>query len=295
MAQTDLAQVTDQIQKFWSPLFMKELREQHLLGALVNKEYDGEIKKGGDTVKVSQINAPVGQLKTIGTDADSFDSQLLTTTQVEVKADKRAVASFQFTDLVDLQSQIGEEQSEIRDSLLFSAMQQMNNHLYSLVAPSTSAPDHVLSGVSDFNASQLSSVRLLAAKAKWMKQKGWWLLLEPQYYSDLLNAQTLTSSDYVGDDRPVVGGQIVNQRFGFNILEDNSEGILQLSPASAGADCGLAFHPDFLHLVMQSEPTFKVSDLHSQQKFGYVISVDLIFGAKLGISGNVKHIQIYNT
>jgi hypothetical protein len=45
--------------------------------------------------------------------------------------------------------------------------------------------------------------------------------------------------------------------------------------------------------VMQTEPTFKISDLHSQKKRGYLISVDLVFGAGLGVEGSVKH--IYNT
>lgn len=282
MAVSDVAQVTDQIQKFWAPMFMKELRESLLLGGLVNKDYSGDLKQLGDSVKISQINAPVGQLKTVGTDADSFDSQLLSTTQVTVTADKRAVAAFEFTDLVDLQSQIGAEQSEIRDSLNFAVAQQVNDYLYSLVNPSTSAPDHLLTGVATFDAAQLLVVRKLAAQAKWMKEKGWWLMLDPVYYNDILNATTLTSSDYVGADQPVIGGQVAKQRFGFNILEDNS----------LSANYGLAFHPDFLHLVMQTQPTFKISDMHAQKKFGYVMSVDMVFGAKLGISGNVKHIKI---
>jgi hypothetical protein len=282
MAVSDLAQVNEQIQKFWAPMFMKELRESLLLGGLVNKDYSGQIKNQGDTVKISQINAPVGQLKTVGTDADSFDSQLLSTTQVSISADKRAVAAFEFTDLIDLQSQIGAEQSAIRDSLNFAVAQQINDYLYSLVNPSTSAPDHLLSGVATFDAAQLLVVRKLAAQAKWMKEGGWWLMLDPVYMNDLLNAQTMTSKDYIEGQSPVVAGQIANQRFGFNILEDNS----------LGANYGLAFHPDFMHLVMQTQPTFKISDMHSQKKFSYVMSVDCVFGAKLGIAGNVKHIKI---
>ncbi len=70
MAVTDLASVANQIQKFWSPMFMKELRASLLLGALVNKDYDGEIKKMGDRVRVSQINAPAGQLLTVAADGE---------------------------------------------------------------------------------------------------------------------------------------------------------------------------------------------------------------------------------
>lgn len=100
-----------------------------------------------------------------------------------------------------------------------------------------------------------------------------------------MNAQTLTSSDYGASDAPVIGGRIGLKRFGFNIFEDNSR----------TGDYGLFFHPDFLHMVQQTEVSIKVSDLHPQQKFGYLMSVDLVFGAKLGISGNTKHIKVYNT
>lgn len=293
--QTDVAQVSNQIQTLWADMFMDELREAHLLAALVNKDYDGAIMREGDTVRVSQVNAPEGQTRTVGVDADAFTSGLLSMSHVDVKADKRFVASFKMTDLVDLQSQLGsaEGKSKIREALMFSMQQQINDYLYSKVAPSTSAPDHLISGTATFDAAALLSIRKLAAKAKW--PAGWWLLIDPTYYNDLLNAQTLTSSDYVGADQPVIGGKIVNQRFGFSIVEDNSRGILQLSPAAAGEKVALAFHPDWLLFVAQTQPQFKLSDMHSQEKFGYVLSVDLVGGATLGINGNVKHVQIYNT
>lgn len=280
MSFTNTATVSQQVQSFWAPMFMKELRESALLPALVSKEYQGEIKQGGDLVYVSQLNAPVGALRTVGTDSDSFVPESMSTSRISVQANKRAVAAFKFEDLVQLQSQLGAQDSEIRSALLYACMKQMNDYLYSLVNPSTSAPDHVLNSVTDMNASQLAAIRLLAAAAKWPKDGQWYGLVDPSYYSDILNATTLTSSDYVSD-QAVVGGQVVNKRFGFNLLEDNS----------LGTDKGLFFHPDFMHLVMQKEPTFKVSDLHANGQFGYQISCDIIFGAALGISGNVKHIS----
>lgn len=292
MAQTSIADVTDQIQKFWGAMFMKQLREMHVLPSLVNKDYQGDLKQYGDTVRVSQINAPAGELRTVGVDADAFDSEELSTSYVDVKADKRAVAAYEFEDLVQIQSQIGAQDSEVRDALMFAIGKQINSYLYSLVSPSAAAPDHIINGVTDFNASQLIGVHKLASQAKWLKTKGWYVLVDPSYKADLLAAQTLTSGDYV-NDAPVIGGQIVTQRFGMNIIEDNSAGLAALS--STGEDVAVAFSPDFMHLVMQSQPTFKISDMHAQKKFGYVMSVDVIFGAKLGIDGAKKHIKVYNT
>lgn len=281
VSQYSAADVQNLIVEAWSDIFMQELREKLLLGALINKDYEGEINKLGDKVNVSQINAPTGQLLTVGTDADSFSTEAVSTSQVEVVANKRAVAAYEFEDTVLLMSQLGNKESELRQSLLYAVSRQINDYLYSLVAPSAS-PDHTVTGVTDFNASQISSLRKLAAQSKWDKSKGWWVLADPSYYSDLLNAATLTSQDYVGGETPIVGGQMVNKRFGFNILEDDSKSV----------DTALAFHPDFMHMVMKTQPTFKVSDMHSQKKFGMVMSVDVIFGAKLGISGDLKHITV---
>lgn len=282
MSLTTLGVVSEQIQKFWAPMFMKELRQSLLLGALVNKEYQGEIKQLGDTVYVSQINAPTGELRTAGTDADSFNTEALSTSRISIQANKRAVAAFEFEDLVQLQSQIGAQDSEIRESLKFAISKQVNDYLKTLVSPSTSSPDHLINSVTDFNAAQLSAARILASQAKWLMQKGWYGLLDPSYYGDILNASTLTSSDYVGGEAPIVGGQIVKQRFGFNLLEDNS----------FSTDRALLFSPDFMHLVMQQEPRFKISDQHANKKFGYIVSCDLVFGAGLGIDGAKKHIVV---
>ena len=285
MSVTTLAEVANQIQKYWSPLFTKQLRESLLLGGLVDKKYQGAIARQGDTVRVSQVNAPNGQLLTVGTDADSFASEAISTSYIDIKADKRAVAAYEFQDLVELQSQISQSNPEVMEALRYALAKQINDYLYSLVSPSTSSPDHSISGISDFNATQLAAVRTLAAQAKWPDMPGWYGLLDPQYYGDMLNATTMVSSDYGASDAPLIGGKVALKRYGFNLIEDNSR----------SADQGLFFHPDFMHMVTQSEVQVKISDLHSQQKFGVVMSIDMIFGAKLGINGNVKHIEVYNS
>ncbi len=283
MAVIDLAAVNDQIQKYWAPVFTKRLRENLLLGGLVNKDYIGSIARGGDTVRVSQIVDVTGQLLTVGTDADSFSPEAITTTYVDIKADKRAVASVEFQDLVELQSQI--DGTKIQDTLMFAMQKQMNDYLYSLVSPSASSPDHVITGVADFNSSQLGACRVLASSAKWSPEGGWYALLSPQYYQDLLNSTTMVSSDFVADS-PVAGGVIGSKRFGFNCFEDNSRAGV------SGGDYGLLFHPDFMHMVQQTSVNVKVSDLHSHKKFGMVMSVDIIFGAKLGNQGGLKHLTV---
>jgi hypothetical protein len=283
MSTTHLSDVENQINETWAPIFAKELREATLLAGLVNKDYQGVISSaGGDTVRVSQINAPTGENRTVGVDADQFTSQKMTTSQVAVTADRRAVASFTVADLVYLQSQIGQKDSEVREALMSSLREVINDYLYSLVSPSTSAPDHTTTGVTDFQSSHLAAVRVLASQAKWDKLKPWYGLLDPQYYGDALDDSVLAHGDYNGGEPTIIQGQIALPRYGFNLLEDNSR----------SADQGLFFHPDFMYLVMQTQPTFKISDLHVVNQFGFKISVDCVYGAKLGIDGNKKHITV---
>lgn len=293
MSATLVQELADQAQEFWSPMFKDELLETNLLASLVNKEFEGDMKAEGDTVYVSQITRPTAERKTVGAGSDTFSSQKLTTDRVAIVADQRVTASFELEDLVMLQTQLGGQDSGMRRALIEAANIELNNYLYSLVAPSASAPDHTVTGVTDLNASQVVSLRQLAGAAKWPKSDPWYILADSHYYACLLNDSTLTSADFGAEDRPVINGNIGLKRYNFNIFEDNSDGLLQLSGSSQ--DAAIAFHPDFMYLVMQREPTFKLSDLHSNKQHGFLLSVDMVFGAVIGLEGAVKHISVIDS
>lgn len=279
---TSLNDVADQIQTEWSSIFMQEFLESHPLPALVNKQYEGDIRKRNDTVRVSQIVAPKDtKLRTVGVDADSFESRKLQTVKVDLKADKRAVESYEFEDLIEVQTMLDSGDPAIRQSMMFSIGKQINDYLYSLVAPSAAAPAHQLTGVANLNSANMLSVRTLASQSKWPGQERW-ILADPQYYSDIVADQSYSETDFAGSDIPGMTGRVGARRYGFNVIEDDSR------PAQEA----LAFHPDWLLLAMQTEPRFKLSDQHSNKRFGVLMSIDLVFGATLGINGDIKHITV---
>ena len=287
MAITLLVSVADQVQKFWAPMFEDELREKTVLPSLVSKKYDGEIKPGGSTVRVSQVNEPTATTAVVGAGHQNFTTSTLTTQYIEIAANRVISAAYELDDLIALQSQLGAQESSIRTAMLKSVEKALNNYLYSLVASTVT-----VSGVTDFNAAQVNNLRKEASQAYW-PEDGRILLLDPSYMSDLLAATQMVSGDFVPDG-PTVGGKVAMQRFGFTVIEDNSFGMNEVSPTNQTEDLGLAFHPDFMHLVMGA-PEFKLSDSHSNGRFAYTLSVRLICGASLGNDGADKHIQIYNT
>lgn len=289
MAETNLNNVTSAIQTFWSTLFMQELRQTNILMSLVNRDYSGDIKKGGDTVTVNQFNAPPGQALTIdGVGGDrTFTPDAVSLSTVNVKADTRFVGSYDIDDSVSLQSLVdpmGEAATEIRSSLVHAVNTRINDYIY---AKAASAAPLV---AATLDAATVASVREYAGKQKWDKRKAWYALLSPEYYADLLQDSTFTNADFGAEDRPVIGGQFAIQRYGFNLLEDNS-----IDADTLGTGTGLFFHPDWFYWVMQQEPRFKVSDKHPTGEFATILSVDLVGGGLLGINGDVKHVEVTPT
>src|SRR4051812_42709961 len=104
MAETNLGAVTSAIQTFWSPLFMQALNQTNILMNLCNRDYDGDIKEGGDTVRVHQINVPIGERLTIDGigGARTFHPEAFSKKNLDVKADQRLVASYDFEDLISI-------------------------------------------------------------------------------------------------------------------------------------------------------------------------------------------------
>ncbi len=278
MAATELTNISSTIQDIWAPLFMDDLYQDNLLINLINRDYSGQLRDVGDNVRVNQIDKMTGQTLTIDQAGAgrTFTPETVTTTGVQVTADRRFVASGDFADLTEVQSMLDPLSSrsmQLRAAMVAAVSEQINSYLYGLLAPTVSSVAATMS------ATVLAGARKYGADEFWERSKGWYGLCGTSYWEDMLLDTTLTSGDFV-DDRPVVGGQKGMRRFGFNLFEDNSAG---------NADRGLFFHPDFLYWVNQYEPRFKISDKHRQGEFAFVVSVDLVGGAKLGHSGADKH------
>lgn len=293
MGKTTVKDLEEQVQKYWSSLLLDELKEDSIIVNLLNKQYENAISKGGDEVYVTQIIRPQGATKTIGVgDYDTYSSEKLTTKRIGIKADKIFEAGFELDSLIDLQTQIQMESSPIRNALKEAIDIQINNYVYSQISCT-----NYQGSVTDFNATQVSAAKKYAGQKKWRKGPDWYLLADSSFHSDLINSQTLVSQDYV-NDMPIIGGQMMNKRMGFGIFEDNSDGLISLIAKLSGTDSedvALAFHRDFMHLVLQTELSFKLSDLHANKQRGYLLTAEIIGGCKQGHDHNDLHKVFFNT
>lgn len=273
---TGKVDVASLIPTTWSPIIYQELRAKVALLNLFARDYEGEIRSIGDTVKVNTIKAPTGEILT--DDKTAFSSEKMEVSSFNIVANKRASAAFKVTSMAMLQSM--QFISEAQEALRYALMLQMENDILSALIPSAAAPDHQIAPAtaSTLVASDVNQLRTLLSIAKVPGQNRY-LALDPAYYGDLLNTNSLMSKDFTGAN-DLDNGQ-VTKALGFNIFEHD---VLP-------ADTGYAFHPSALQLVMQTGVEVKVSDLHGNHEYAALISANIIYGYQLADNKRIAKIS----
>lgn len=256
------------IPELWSPVMYSELRNSLILGSAFNRDYEGVINQMGDKVKVQQILAPTGEILT--DDKATFNPESLTVSNFEVTVNSRAVASFEFTSLAQLQSLQFEQ--EAQTALVYAVQKQIESQILAAMIPSASTPDHQIApaSASDLAAADVASLRTLLSVAK-VPRNNRWLVLDPGYYGDLLNKTTFTSQDFISGSSTISSGEFNSPLYGFRVIEHDL----------LSADTGFAFHPSALTLVIQQGMNIQISNQHVNKKFGYILSADVVFGLSL--------------
>lgn len=104
---------TNFIPKVWSSRLLEHLDKAHVYGALVNRDYEGEIKQYGDTVHINQIGAVTIKDYTRNTDIDAPEA--LSNTDQTLVIDQAKYFNFQIDDI---------DKAQIRPELMDAATQR---------------------------------------------------------------------------------------------------------------------------------------------------------------------------
>ena len=252
----------------WSTLMYQELREKVAFLNLFSRAYEGEIKEVGDTVKVNQILAPDGEVLT--DDTSAFTPEDLTVNNFSIVANRRAVASVEVTDMAKLQSI--DFQMEVMEGLTYSIQKQIEADIIAnMLVPSAATPDHVAAPAvaTDLDVADVAGLRALLSQAKVPFDGNVFLAVDPIYYSKLMVKNQVVSSDF-GSINDLIAGE-VRGLAGFKVFEHNG----------LAATTGFGFHTSAVQMVHQTSVNVKVSDLHVNKKFGFLISADIIYGRTL--------------
>lgn len=282
---TKMADIAEQIQKFWGPLGMSQLYQENPLLSIVNREYEGSLQRQGDTVYVSVIKPLTGFMQTIGTDADTFDTEKIETVRTAIQATKVFSSNVELESLAELQSQLDSNNPRLRETMIRAINNKINAFLYSHVKSSISDGTTGDSGVSTMSKTEFRAARVAAGKNKWPKDGNWFALLDPAFWGDISIDQTLSSIDYVGE-LPITQTMSMRKLLDFATAEDNSLPNTQ----------ALFFHRDWLYAVMQTGMVWNVTDLRSNYKRGVLLTCEIVGGAaKNAYVGDTLHWPVYNS
>lgn len=208
-AATELSVLVPQI---WSQKYYDVLLAELPFNSIISKDYEGEVKNLGDTVKVSTF-PEFDDATELAEDAKA-DASALTVTQQSLTINKRLVKDFIITNKAMLQSLPAMD--KLRDLAVYSINKKLQSLIISLTVPSASAPDHQI-GFS--NGTTLALADILNMKelhdAQDIPLSDRHIVMGAAQLNDIFSIAGFTSSDFLTDGAPVQTGKLPSALLGY--------------------------------------------------------------------------------
>ena len=186
--------VANFIPTIWSARLLAHLDKAHVYAALVNRDYEGEIKNYGDTVKINQIGDVTIKNYTKGKDID--DPEELSGDQNTLTIDQAKYFNFSIDDV---------DAAQVNPKLMDAAMQRS---AYAIVPAKDNAYDYLVDLSTDLTEKNVPTI-------------GRWAVI-PAWYHGLL----LKDSRFVGNgtdyNKALIEGGEIGVAAGFRIWLSNN-------------------------------------------------------------------------
>lgn len=282
MAYNTGSTLTHFIPAVWAAELMVKLRSSLVYAGpgVVNRDYEGEIRGKGSSVKITQLSDP-----TIGdyTEHTEFDVEQLSDTQQELLIDTAKFFAYKVDDIEHVQV--------LNDGGMMS--QAMQNAAYGLAA----AADAYVSGLmksgvaaanqaatADFTATTPASAYeavLLPLKLKLDKANvppmGRWLVASPELESQLLQDDRFVRVDASGSSEGLRNGMI-GRAAGFDILMTNAVPSVAATSTLPGTQTIVAGYSGAFSYAEQIQ---KVETTRIEKGFGDIVKGLHVYGGKL--------------
>lgn len=250
----------------WSQRWFDVLLQELPFNSVVNRDWEGEIKQLGDTVKISQI-PQFDEGVELAEDARN-DAEAVTVTQQSLVINKRVVKDFIVTNKALLQSIPFVE--KLRELAVYSIMKKMQSIIISLIVPSAAAPDHTIAyttGTTLALADMLNAKELLDAQDVPMQDRHF--VVGSAQLNDIFNITGFTSSDFLTSGAPLATGQLPPSLLGFMPHFTTTVG-----------NTSYWFHSSFFTMAAQQDLAIKEYDLGVDGIRASRVNVDVLAGFK---------------
>ena len=179
--------VTGFIPKLWSARLLNALDKSHVFANVVNRDYEGEIKKMGDTVHINTIGAVTIGTYTQNTDFTSGPETLATTDQT-LTIDQAKYFNFQVDD-IDAAQAAGDIMDKAMTRAAYGLADASDKYIAGILAGAADASNLVSSTAVALTSSNVYEnvvkMRTILDKAN-VPTAGRWLVIPPEMYALIL-------------------------------------------------------------------------------------------------------------
>lgn len=270
------------IPEVWSQQLLVNLQKVHIFGqgAIINRDYQGEIRAFGDTVKINAIG-PIS-VGTYTRDTDIDDPEALTDAQAELKIDQAKYFNFQVDDLDQAQQKPKVMAAAMTDASYYlrDAADSFIADLYTDASASNAignntTPHTVVAGtpgVGEYNIfDELVDLRVKLNKAK-IPTGGRFVIAGPEILAVMLKDERFTKANVAGSADTLRSGQI-GRVLGFDVYESPN------CPVVAGSKYKvIAGHPMAWSFA---EQIVKVEPYRMEKRFADAVKGLHVYGAKV--------------
>lgn len=179
--------VTGFIPKLWSARLLNALDKSHVFANVVNRDYEGEIKKMGDTVHINTIGAVTIGTYTQNTDFSSGPETLATTDQT-LTIDQAKYFNFQVDD-IDKAQAAGDIMDKAMTRAAYGLADASDKYIAGILAGAADTSNTVSSSAVALTSSNVYEnvvkMRTILDKAN-VPTAGRWLVIPPEMYALIL-------------------------------------------------------------------------------------------------------------
>lgn len=260
------------IPEIWSAKMLVSLKKSLVFGqpSVVNRDYEGEIRNQGDTVRIRSMSRP-----TIGTyskGSTTISPEQLTDAQRSLVIDQAKYFAFEVDDIDAAQSAGGELDTALTEAV-YGLRDTADQFIAALYTGADSANQigtvSVTTAALAYTQLRKLSVKLDEAN---VPQEGRFVVVPPWYHGLLLEDDRFVRVDASGSDQGLRNG-IVGRALGFDVLKSNN------APFVTGDDYAvIAGHP---MAISFAEQIMKVEAYRPQDAFSDAVKGLYVYGAKL--------------
>ena len=214
--------VTNFIPELWSARLLNALDKSHVFANVVNRDYEGEIKKMGDTVHINTIGAVTIGTYTQNTDFTSGPETLATTDQT-LTIDQAKYFNFQVDD-IDAAQAAGDIMDKAMTRAAYGLADASDKYIAGILAGAADASNLVSSSAVALTSSNVYEnvvkMRTILDKAN-VPTAGRWLVIPPEMYAlILLDDRFVKTGGEMAEG--ILSTGLVAQAAGFDIYLSNN-------------------------------------------------------------------------